>query len=128
MHSPEWGVRKSVSAPLVSLDVFYFFLFKKYYFISFTNFQFFFLFSFFFLGHHQFVCWLFLQHFLWDLFLFFFPCSRKKEKKKGVESLLFVLLLQEKIKTKVYKSLFFPMGLYFLIFLLRKREIFLWTP
>jgi hypothetical protein len=59
------------------------------------------------LGHHQFVCWLFLQHFLWDLFLFFFFFSRKNEGKKrcGVESLLFVLLLQEKIKTKVYKFL-----------------------
>jgi len=66
-----------------SLDVFYFFLFKKNYFISFTNFQFFFsffLFSFWvtanlFVGSSS-------NIFYGICFCFFFPFSRKKEEKK----------------------------------------------
>jgi hypothetical protein len=39
-----------------------------------------------------------------------------------VESLLFLLLLQEKIKTKVYESLFLPMGLCFYFSSKEKRN------
>ncbi len=55
-------------------------------------------------------------------FCFLSPSQEKRREKKGVESLLFVLLLQEKIKTKVYESLIFPMGLYFYFSSKEKRN------
>ncbi len=92
---------------------------KKIYFIPFTNFQIFSLFYFFFLGHHQFVCWLFLQHFLWDLFLFFFHFSRKKEKKNKVWSGISIVCSSSPRKnedTSLWISIFFSYGVVFLFF------------